>query len=98
MQRMERAQQEGLAVGTANAGEFKKNADRLLHEAQLLALMGEVLKRDGDDETFSGFARQMQDAALGVAEATRQNNYDAARKAVGEINKACSNCHKEFRD
>jgi len=102
MKRLERAQQEGLAVWSAKPGEFSRHADQMLHESQLIAALAEVIAREGyefaDDETFRRFARDMQNQALAVRDAVGQNNYEQARKAVGEISKACTNCHEGFRN
>jgi hypothetical protein len=101
MQRMEQAQTQVLVPWTADAGEFKKNSDKILHEAQLLAVIAEVIQREGfeysDDETYLKFAKQMQAAALGVVEATRKKDFDEARKATGQIGKSCSACHAGYR-
>jgi cytochrome c556 len=101
MQRIEQAQQQGVAVWTGDAGEFRKNADKLQREAELLAAMAEVIQREGfedaDDETYLSFARQMRDGAKSIAEAVKQKNYDQARKASGSIEKACSSCHESYR-
>jgi len=101
MQRLEQAQQQGLAVWTANAGDFSKNSDKVLQEAQLIAALSEVIQREGyefaDDETYLGFAKQMRDEALQVADAVKQKNFEQARKATGQISKACGSCHEGFR-
>jgi hypothetical protein len=101
MQRLEQAQQQGIGVWTSNAGEFSKHADSLLHEAELIAAIAEVIQKTGfefaDDETYLGFAKQMRDQALEVISAVKGKNYDAARTASGQIDKACSSCHEGFR-
>lgn len=101
MQRMEQAQQQGIAPWTANSSEFSKNADSLLREAELLSAIAEAIQQEGfefaDDDTYLGFARQMRDAAAEVAGAVKGKNYDAARAASGNIEKACSGCHEGFR-
>ncbi len=101
MQRIEQAQQQGVAPWTANPGEFSKNASALLREAELISAVAETIQREGysdsDDETYLGFARKMRDAAMEVAAAVRGKNYDAARAASGNIEKACSGCHEQFR-
>jgi hypothetical protein len=102
MKRLEQAQQQGLTPWTANAGEFSRRADNLSHEAQLIAAIAEVIMREGyefaDDETYRGFAQAMQAQALAVRDAVEHKNHEQARKAVGEISKACSNCHEGFRN
>ena len=101
MSRLEKAQQQGIAPGIANAADFKKNSDKILHEAQIVAVLAEVIQREGfeyaDDETYLGFAKQMRDQAREVANAVKLKNYDAARKAAGQIDKACSSCHEGYR-
>ena len=102
MKRLEYAQQQGLAVWGANPGEFSRHADKLLHEAQMIAALAEVISQEGyefaDDETYRGFTQAMQTQALAVRDAVEQNNYESARQAVGKISKACSNCHEGFRN
>ncbi|MBI3839607.1 MAG: hypothetical protein HY288_16930 [Planctomycetia bacterium] len=102
MKRLEQAQQQGLAVWSASAGEFSRHADEMLHEAQLIAALAEVIAREGyefaDDEIYRGFALAMQIQALAVRDAVEQKNYEHARQAVGEISKACANCHEGFRN
>ena len=101
MKRLEQAQQQGLAPWTANAGEFSRNAEKLSHEAQLIAALAAVIARDGyeysDDETYRELARSLETQALSVRDAVEQKNYQQARKAGGEISKACSKCHEGFR-
>jgi hypothetical protein len=102
MKRLEQAQQQGLTPWTANAGEFKRHAEKLSHEAQLVAALAEVIGRDGyessDDETYRQYAHEMQTQAQAVRDAVEQKNYEQARQAVIGINKACVNCHEGFRD
>ena len=101
MQRLEQAQQQGIAVWTANSSEFSKNSAGLLHEAELVAAIAHSIQQEGyefaDDETYQGFARQMQSAALDVIGAVKGKNYQAARAASGNIEKACSACHEGYR-
>lgn len=101
MQRLETAVQQRLQPFTANPGDFKAQAAVITREAELVAVIGEVLCKDGmedgDDETYSGFSQRMRDAALEVIDAVKLGNDEAARKAVGEIGKACSECHENYR-
>ena len=101
MQRLELAQQTKLQPWTANEGEFKANKDQLVHEANMVAAMGEVLiqkgMEDGDEADYAAFAKQMRDSALEIISAGKIDNYDQARQAVGAIGQACSNCHNDWR-
>ena len=101
MQRMEAAQQQGLSVWTASAGELTKNSQKALHEAQLITALAYVIRHEGfesaDDDSYLGFAKALQQHASEAAGAIKQGDYGRARKEVGEIEKSCSACHEGFR-
>lgn len=102
MQRLEESVEGDLSRWTANAPDFSRHHDQASHEAQLVAALAEVIASKGydsaDDETYRQHASAMQRAAVHVRQAAEQHNYEQARTAVGEIKKACSNCHEGFRD
>lgn len=100
MARLEAAEKR-LAAGVASAGEFGKQRDTARHEAELVAAIGEIIQQPDfefhDDDTYRGFAAAMRDAAVAIRAACDAKNYDAARTAVGEMSKACSDCHGGYR-
>ncbi len=102
MNRLELAQQGRIAIWTANQGDFGKNQDALLREAQIVAVIAEVIQQEGyeftDDSSYKGFAHDMQKHALDIADAAKSKNYEQARLAAGELAKQCSNCHSSFRN
>jgi hypothetical protein len=85
----------------ANEKEFSAHAEDILHEAEVLAAMAEAIQREGfefwEDEDYVGYAANMRDAALKVAQGVKQNNYEAASAAAGELSKACGTCHDNYR-
>ena len=101
MNRLDMAQTTRLAVWTANQGDFTKNLDAIYREAQVVAMLAEVIQRDGfefsDDNSYKGFARDMQKNAVEIADAAKAKNFDQARLAAGNLSKACNNCHGSFR-
>ncbi len=101
MLRLETAQKEHLGPAMANAGAFRKSADAVLREAELIAAIGEVIGQEGfefaDDETYLGYAHQMRDAAREIVGAIKSNDYDTARAASGKLEKACNECHEGYR-
>lgn len=101
MQRLEYAIQQNLQPMTASKSEFAAQSDVILHEAEMVAVMAEVLCKagmeDADDDTYTGFSQRMKKSARDIVDAVKLNNDEAARKAVGEINKACSECHENYR-
>jgi hypothetical protein len=102
MNRLELAQQNRIAIWTANAGDFGKNLEAIYREAQIVAVLAEVIQREGydftDDNSYKSFARDLEKHALEIAEAAKSKNFEQARLAAGELAKACSNCHGSFRN
>lgn len=101
MQRLESGFEVKLSGWISNETEFKANPDGVLHEAEIVAALSEVLIKEGmddwDDDEYSGFAKRMKQAAIEMSSAVKLNNYDQARKASGEIKKACTECHEFYR-
>lgn len=90
-----------LKTMTSDKGEFTKNRDELIKEAQLLAAIGHVMQdasyEFADDETYVGFAKELEKLAQEVAEAAKADDFTRAQTAAGLINKACSACHEGYR-
>jgi len=89
------------AAATASKEEFNRQVEKLLHEVELVAVIGEVIQRPDyeyhDDDTYRGYAAAMRDAALQAREAALKGDYDAARTAVGAVKKSCDTCHGDYR-
>jgi hypothetical protein len=100
MARLEEAEQR-LAANVSSAVEFGRHREIAIHEAELVAAIGEVIRRPDfeyhDDDTYGGYAQAMRDAAVRIRAACSDKNYEAARTAVGQMSKACSDCHGEYR-
>ncbi|MCO6459713.1 MAG: hypothetical protein J5I93_30850, partial [Pirellulaceae bacterium] len=90
-----------LQQATASQAEFAKEPEKILHEAELVAAMSEVLLKEGmndaDDTEYRGFAERMKKAALDTVAAVKLSNADQGRMAVGEMTQACSACHELYR-
>ena len=100
MARLEAA--DGVAAGAiASKDDFNKQAEKLLHEVEIVAAIGEAIQQPDyeyhDDETYRGYAAAMRDAALKAREAVQKSDYNAARAAVGELKKSCDTCHGDYR-
>jgi hypothetical protein len=100
MARLERAEK-GLAEVSASDSAFAKDPERLLHEAEIVALIGEFIQQpqceDFDDDTYRGYASTMRDAAVQAAAATRKGDFAAAQSAVSALRKSCDTCHADYR-
>ncbi|MBP63235.1 MAG: hypothetical protein CMJ62_17075 [Planctomycetaceae bacterium] len=101
MRRLEQAHHKSIAEGTASKNEFKKQSDNLIHEAELVAAIAYVTRQENfeywDDETYSNYCKALEANALEVIRAVKLDDYQAARKATGEISKICSDCHEGYR-
>ncbi len=100
MARLEEAEK-AVAAGLSSSAEFTKAQAQVVHQAEIVAAIGEVIgQRDfefHDDESYLAFSHAMRDAAVRVREACLKKDYDAARTAAGGISKACSGCHESYR-
>ena len=100
MKRIEAAEKL-LGAATASQGDFTKQLDVVLHEAEMVAAIGEVIRQPDyeyhDDDSYLGYAASMRDAAARIREAALKKDYETARTAVGEISKSCNDCHGDYR-
>jgi cytochrome c556 len=101
MQRMELALQEGVSPKLADARAFERAAPEVRHEAEMLAVLAELIQRENyeywDDETFQGHAADLRGAAQDLTRAAIEKNYNEARAAAGRASQACSACHEGYR-
>jgi hypothetical protein len=90
-----------VAAAVASKDDFTKQAEKLLHETEMIATIGEVIQRPDyeyhDDDTYRGHAAAMRDAAIQARDAAAKNDYEAARTAVGTLKKSCDTCHGDYR-
>jgi len=100
MQRLGAAD-EAIGGGVASEEEFARSQGRLLHEAEIVAAVAEVVRmpdfEDHDDGTYRTYSERMRDAALNLREACTKADYRAARSAAGELKKSCAACHGDYR-
>jgi hypothetical protein len=103
MIRMEEARdgENRLGKGTSNKTEFKKNRDALLREAQVLAMISEIIKdpafESADDASYQGYVVKLQSVMLDMCEAIKGDNQEKAQTLFAEMNKACDSCHGDFK-
>lgn len=101
MQRMEASHDAKIKAWSSSDGEFKSNLEKLQHEAQIFAVIGEVLKKDGmedaDDEEYRKFAVMLIAGGKELAQACEDKNQAAASKAASTIAQSCDKCHESYR-
>ncbi|MGI9429049.1 MAG: cytochrome c, partial [Bythopirellula sp.] len=101
MQSMELSLKERLGPAVANSREFRRRSQQAVEQAQVLAVLAEMIQREGyeyaDDDTFLDEARQLREAAAELSQAAKEKNYEAARAAAGKVGQSCSRCHEGYR-
>jgi hypothetical protein len=101
MQRLQFSQQERLTKWLADPATFRRNQTEVAHEAQVLAMLAEVIQRAeyefSDDDTYVGYADELQQAAGDLSTAAGSGNYEQAQSAIGRATKACADCHDGYR-
>lgn len=101
MQRMELSLEERIGPKLSNDSVFQKSLDEVRHEAELLAMLAEIIQRDDyeywDDDSFREYAGELRTAAQEVVRAAEDKDYEAARAAAGRAGQSCSSCHEGYR-
>lgn len=101
MLRLEQSHQERLAKWLASKREFNAQRERIVHEAELVAMLAQVLATEGmqdaDDDEYTSYCEMLREASQAVIDAVNRNDYDSARQSAGEIYKSCSECHELYR-
>lgn len=101
MQILEWALRENLLPSTNNEKKFRDSQEDVIKYAELIAMFGNIIQQpgmtDSEDAEYKQFAVVMTQASLDVVKATRTNDADLARMAVGRIDQACTKCHETYR-
>lgn len=100
---MERLQQfqDQLKAASASEKSFKTERVKIIHAAELIAMMAEAVQQPdmdyGEDDEYIEFAKQMQLAATDTAKAAADNNFNVMSDAANRVSQSCSDCHGVFR-
>lgn len=101
MQRLEIAHQDRLTKWLANEREFQRNRDDVRHEAQLVAVIADVISREGydywDEDDYAKQARELRDAATDLSAAAERDDFEQAQRAITRATKSCTACHEFYR-
>lgn len=101
MKRMEIATEETLPLQLVRQREFRKTSQSVAEEAQLLAMLSEVIRDEtygyADDETYQGHADKLRDAAVRLRSAATAQDFAKAVEAAAGVSQSCANCHADYR-
>jgi hypothetical protein len=101
MQRLEEAQLTHLTPWTGNSGDFNANKEEALHEAEVLAVLAQIIQDEsyeyGGDAGYQAYANQLRDGAVGIVEGAKGSDFAKVQASMSEVTKACTNCHGDFK-
>jgi cytochrome c556 len=101
MQRLQAAHRDRLRPQLADVRQFAKSSADIRHEAEMLALLSEIIRRPKyeyyDDDAFHDYAGELQTAAQDLSRAAAAQDYEAARAALARADQSCTNCHDAYR-
>lgn len=101
MQQMETSWDERVSPALAQPREFARRAVDIQQDAQLLAMLAQVIQREAfdnwDDPPFQSHAGELRSAAVDLARAAAERNHAAAAAAAVRIEQSCARCHADYR-
>ncbi|MBI3469208.1 MAG: cytochrome c [Planctomycetes bacterium] len=107
MRRLDLVREERLQPWSSSRGELSSHQEDLVHEAEILAVLAQVLMNDdvrkswdaekGPDPAFGQYAAELQQHALAVVEAAKQKDLAKLQAGVGAISQTCDKCHGDFQ-
>jgi cytochrome c556 len=92
---------ESLAGATNDAGAIKREPELISRNAELIAMLGEVLSQpgmdDADDEDYAKLSKALSGSAKELALAIERSDVKEIQTAVGNIRKRCDACHEQYQ-
>lgn len=90
-----------LSDNANSAASAEENQEAVRRNAELIAVVGEVLVQegldDGDDPDYADLSRGMTRAARKVVDAIDRKDFESIREHVGSVTQSCSDCHDQYR-
>jgi hypothetical protein len=101
MQHLEAIWEPRLKPLLADGGKLTANADKVQHDAEIIAAMGEVLGKEGmpdaDSDEYKAFCAKLRDGAKAILDGVKTKNFDSAAQGSATIGKTCTECHESYR-
>jgi len=92
---------DSLKSVTNHEAKAKSNADQIGREAEIIAVIGQLLTQEGmddyDDADYAALSRRMTASAIEVVRALEAADLGAMRTSVGAITQSCDACHEQYR-
>ena len=86
---------------TVDTETIRAEEGKVRRDAELLAMLGEVLVREGldewDDEDYQKLSRGMSEQSRLIIDALDRMDFEAAESAAAEMRTRCDACHEQYR-
>lgn len=100
MKRLKVSYRERIKPWVASEKEYQDNFDELMHEAAVLAVIAEVLKKEtmenADNDDYVEFCDSLRDGAMAILNSKNTKDHAMATKGAGMMDQSCQNCHAEY--
>ena len=100
MKRLAESYRKKIKPWVASEGSYKDNFDDLMQEAAVVAVIGELLKKESmenaDNDDYAEFSDSLRDGAMMIIQSAAAKDQAMAVKGAGMIDQSCQNCHAEY--
>jgi hypothetical protein len=101
MGRMDLAEQ-WMRSNVANESVLKKEAEKVSHEASVLATLSKMVATEGydsaDEDDYKDFAKKMVEASLDISKAAKAGDMAGFNDGMSRVKKQCDGCHLGYRN
>ncbi|MGB7329566.1 MAG: hypothetical protein WBD31_32125 [Rubripirellula sp.] len=92
---------DSIEGNSRDAASIESNIDAVRRDAELIAMLGEVLTKEGmdeaDDDDYVKLSRDMTADSQKVVAAIERADFEGARAGVSQIRGRCDACHEQYR-
>ncbi|MFK8115373.1 MAG: cytochrome c [Rubripirellula sp.] len=92
---------EALEDASRDEATIKRETELVKRNAELLAVLGEILAREGmddaDDEDYAKLSHEMTSESSKLVQALERGDAAEVRKGASMIRKRCDSCHEQYR-
>lgn len=101
MRRMEMSHRERVSPALASDKEFSAQSEEIAHEGSVVAALARIIQADSygfsDDSGFAAYSQHLLKAETNLHQAATQGDRAAAQAAWDAAEKACNDCHGDYR-
>lgn len=101
MSQMDAILTQQLKPVTGSKSQFEKNRESIEGDGQTLVVLARIIQdasyEYGDDETYLGYAKELERQTLEFVAATRDGAVEKAQSSLAQVQQSCTKCHEDYR-